>query len=243
MTPYSTDEGDPHRFHHPEFVWDQYYFPAVEGYGSGHDYGGVHINSAMLNRIAWRLHEAGMTPEDEFYYMMNVIMTMTGGITYPDLAVLLPWCLKQVKMDQYMDTLMQAIEEIGIGRTLPQRIPEGCALIMADIPGDPACIRGNLLMSFLCLDEAGEVMSVDIWPDARLNAIVKALPAGGYAVHLRETVSGRVWVLRDEGWLEITGLTEEEMLEPRIYFFEAGETYGLPSDGLTQANDTGWKLF
>ena len=64
------------------------------------DYGGVHSNSSLLNLIAWRLHEAGMEPENEFYFMMNVILTMNSSIEYPDLVDLLPWCLKQVKMDE-----------------------------------------------------------------------------------------------------------------------------------------------
>ena len=82
--------SDPHAFKQPNYVWDLYYFPSVDKDTEENDSGGVHVNSSLLNLIAWRLHEAGMPGDEEFYYWMNVMMTITPGTDYPQMAEILP---------------------------------------------------------------------------------------------------------------------------------------------------------
>ncbi len=227
--------SNPHLYDQPEFVWDKDYWPAVQVDTEGTDHGGVHQNSSLLNLIAWRLHEAGMKPEDEFYYMMNVIMTMTGTINYPQLAVLLPWCLKQVKMDEYMDVLEKAIAETGIADIHPKRIPEGCALVNAEIPGDPPCVSGDLRMEFI--DEDGKMDPEDriTWPDERLKEIWKVLPEGKYIVTLQDMDSGRKWILSHNGWTDYDDSYMLNTPDNMYFIFEEGTCWMLPLKGLTDA--------
>lgn len=91
---------------------------------------------------------------------------------------LLTWCLKQMKMDDYMDVLEQAIEETGISDIFPTRIPEGCAMVTAEIPGDPPCVSGDMSMKFVGRDENGDETEDKTWPDERLLKAFLILPAG-----------------------------------------------------------------
>ncbi|MBQ8135910.1 MAG: M4 family metallopeptidase, partial [Clostridia bacterium] len=225
--------SDPHRFNQPEYIWDMYYFPTLEFSTNMNDHGGVHITSSLLKQIAWRLHEAGMAPEDEFYYFMNVILAMTGTITYPDLAVLLPWCLEQVGMNEYMETLRNAISETGIEDIVPVRIPQGCAMVTAMIPGEPACVSGDLTMYFMDEDD----QEISTWPDNRLRAVLMPLPEGRYTFWLEDAESERIWFLTDEGWLEVSALSYEEIPDPVYYLLLEGNCYELPQDGLTEEAD------
>ena len=204
------------------------YVPAVEHDGRGADHGGVHHNSSLLSLIAWRLHEAGMAPEDEFYYMMNVILTMTGGINYPQLAILLPWCLEQVKMGEYRDVLEDALEETLIAEVSPVRIPEGCALIRADLPGDSGTLGSDLTLICTYIQENDEAENRTTWPDARLGSIVLCTPADSYGFSLRDNDTGREWMLRKDGWLEVTEMSEDEVPKLEFYFYEENTVYDLP---------------
>jgi len=223
--------SNPHLYCQPEHVWDVYYTPAVEVGNDFNDMGGVHTNSSLLNLIAWRLHEAGMAPEDEFDYMMSVILAMTGTITYPDLAVLLPWCLEKAGLDEYMETLRKAIDETGIAEIIPKTIPQGYIMVTASIPGEPPIVGGDLRL--VVENEAGGYVT-ECWPDCRLHSFVLPLPAGTYAFRLIEVESERIWNLTDDGWIEITDLSADEQPAVTCYPFEEGYFYSLPLDGLTE---------
>ena len=221
--------SDPHLYHQPEYVWDNYYVPAVSVGTQENDQGGVHMNSSLLNLIAWRLHEAGMAPEDEFDYFMNVILTMTGTVAYPDLAVLLPWCLKQVKMDEFMESLTAAIEETGIGEILPTRIPEGYALTGLMVPEELEDEAGELQLVFIGGDGIEETQQYFFSADDRLGAFVGLLPAGLYCAQLVLEKQDRVWMLQDAGWTEAEGgLSGEDFPEPVFHEYGADEFYELP---------------
>ncbi|MBO7663432.1 MAG: M4 family metallopeptidase [Clostridia bacterium] len=220
--------SSPHLYDQPEFIWDRYYYPAVFTASQGADSGGVHRNSSLLSLIAWRLHEAGMEPEDEFNYMMNVILTLTGTITYPELAALLPWCLKQAGLEQYMDVLQDAIRETGIDDILPVRYAEGCGMVTADIPEDVFRLRHDLKLSFSYVDEKDEVQTILTWPDARLGLAAAALPAGVYTVSMYDYDTDREWLLLRDEWLEVTNLPPEQVPEPAVFEFEQEEIYALP---------------
>ncbi len=224
--------SNPHLFNQPEFVWDVNYAPAVANFGSGHDYGGVHINSSLLNLIAWRLHDAGMAPEDEFDFFMNVILTMTGTVSYPELAVLLPWCLEQAKLGEYKDALDAAIVETGIADYMPARFADGCAMILAGFPGSMPFLSENLSLGFISQDEKDDGKEISIWPDHRLQMTLLPLPAGVYTICLVDEETFRAWILTDEGWAEVTDLAAEEMPEMGVYTFEEGIVYELPDAGL-----------
>ena len=228
--------SNPHLFDQPEFLWDRYYYPAPAIPERRNDYGGVHINSSLLNLIAWRLHEAGMTPADEFDYFMNVILTMTGTIAYPDLAVLLPWCLERSKLGEYMDVLTKAIEETGIADYVPVKYAEGCAMVMAPFPAELPFESNNLRLGFIYFDQDGEMHERSTWPDHRLGMILMSLLEGEYIIHLTDRETEREWMLTNDGWIEVTNVSAEEMPSiTTVYPIEKGNSYELPGNGITEA--------
>ena len=227
--------SDPHLYDQPEFVWDKDYMPSVKNGTEENDYGGVHSNSSLLNLIAWRLHEAGMEPENEFYFMMNVILTMNSSIEYPDLVDLLPWCLKQVKMDEYAEVLEAAIEETGIASIVPEYYVPGHALVNLAVPGEMPFLSSELNLSFIYLDENSEVLSLVALPDSRLEEIMMQLPEGRYIVGLDDLQNGRTWMLTDDGWTEITGIPSDQLPEFKYYSFASETFYELPMTGLLPA--------
>ena len=226
--------SDPHMYRQPAFIWDKYYYPNISDDADRFDHGGVHVNSSLLSLIAWRLHEAGMPADEEFDYMMNVILTMTGTITYPEMAVLLPWCLTQSKQDKYMDTLQAAIKETGIADIYPMGYPDGCAMIKAEIPENCPCSPATMAMSLLFTDENGETDSLMAWPDARLGVILRAVPAGKYSLQITDQESDRSWMLTENGWTDIAKLEGDEKPPMVILTFEEGILYRISLDTLTE---------
>ena len=143
--------------------------------------------------------------------------------------------LKQMKMDDYMDVLEKAIEETGIAEILPTRIPEGCAMVTAEIPGDPPCVSGDLRMLFINEDGNEDQMGEQTWPDGRLKAVWKAVPAGKYIITLEDTDSDRTWILSDDGWTDYDDSFALKTPESMYFAFEEGTCWELPQKGLTDA--------
>ena len=127
--------SQPHLYDQPGFVWDKYYVPRVKESSILNDNGGVHINSSLLNLIAYRLNESGMPEEDQLYFWMNVALILTPRTDYKQIAEILPWALKLVKMDKYMDVLKKAIDETGIANSeLPAKVDDGLARFQMVFP-------------------------------------------------------------------------------------------------------------
>ena len=110
-------------------------------------------------------------------------------------------------------------------------------MLTAEIPGDPPCVSGDLIMRFITDDETREWLSDETWPDERMNVIWKALPAGRYIITLENTDSGWMWALTDDGWAECEESILFEMPENMFHEFEAGTFRELPREGLTDEED------
>ncbi len=231
--------SDPHLYGQPAYVWDQYYMPAAEEATDDNDCGGVHSNSSLLNLIAWRLREAGMSAEDEFDFFMNVILASPSRITYPQMALLLPWCLEQADLSAYAQALENAITETGIASEWPDRIPEGCALLAAELPGDLPLGNMTLELCYLRADDE-EDNGLYYWPDSRLGMLLSVVPAGEYVLILaaidEEGYIVAEWVLTDAGWEEIPeGFLDEIDPEEYAYALDADAWYELPTEGLAES--------
>ena len=139
---------DPHEFAQPEFSWDVYYVPNVKKPSHSNDHGGVHFNSSLLNEISYYLvSEGGMTLDEARTFWFMVDCAMVPQTDYTQLSELLPWALKAAGMEQYEDTLEDAIEKTRLGEhDMPETIGEDRAVLTISLPDTEAFDTGNWMM-------------------------------------------------------------------------------------------------
>ena len=232
--------SNPHAFEQPAYVWDLYYSPTVEKGTDENDLGGVHTNSSLLNLIAWRLHEAGMPVEEECYFWMNVMMTITPGTDYPQLAKILPWVARTMGYDRWLETLQAAIEETKIADYIPDKVPEGCAMLLFSLPkslenhSDDAC---------LSIQDMSDNKIYSFWIDSRLGMLIAIMKTGTVQIFLTIpneedignpfswTLLGDQWYFSDDNlYLKLPDDIKEEDFN---FILEAGDIYEIPVNGLS----------
>lgn len=149
--------SNPHLYGQPAFSWDLYYKPKVQTPTVVNDYGGVHSNSSLLNVIAYRLiKDGGMSPEEARAYWFAVDCTMVPGTDYPQLSELLPWVLRAAGMEQYMDVLLRAMDEVRLASdTLPDSFDDNRALVTLTLPDNENFTNGNWMMNYFSIDVHG----------------------------------------------------------------------------------------
>ena len=151
--------SDPHRSSQPEYSWDLYYAPRVKTPTALNDRGGVHTNSSLLNRVAYRLCEqGGMTLEEARAYWFAVDCSMVPGTDYAQLSLLLPWVLKNLGMDRYQQALEAAIDAVRL-RTdeMPTVFDQDRALLTLQLPDTELFSDGHWGLVVLSVDVAGFV--------------------------------------------------------------------------------------
>lgn len=153
---------DPHKFSQPEYVWDLYYVPKVKEPTMINDQGGVHSNSSLLNKVAYRLiSDGGMSLEEARIYWFAVDAVMVPGTDYVQLSELLPWVLKAMGMEKYQPTLQEAIDAAHMNRTdLPETIDENRALLRMTLPDNENFNDSNWALQIISVDVDGLVSTV-----------------------------------------------------------------------------------
>ncbi len=234
--------GDPNRDQQPEFVWDRYYLPECAESTDSNDNGGVHTNSSLLNILSYRLHEAGMSPEDEFYYWMNVSFAMTPKTDYTQMLDILPWVMEKIGYPQYVDVMKNALDATGLkDRSLPSVPPEGYGIITLDFPDQEVLDLYEVLCSMY---EVKTEDSFATYPEVGTNRISATLPEGDYFVSLslyRPDTEQKIYVIQQQdSWV----LTDEDgfydsLLEGNqdAVTLHAGEIVTLDNKALQQAID------
>ena len=141
--------NDPHLFSQPEFSWDLYYIPNVKTPSPSNDHGGVHRNSSLLNMIFYYLvSDGGMTLDEARTFWFMVDCAMVPQTDYTQLSELLPWALEAAGMEQYSDTLSEAIEKTRLGEhDMPETIDEDRAVLTLSLPDTEAFDAGNWMLS------------------------------------------------------------------------------------------------
>ena len=140
--------SDPHRFHQPEYVWDVFYKTGVLEPTEINDYGGVHTNSSLLNRVAWLLcTEGGMSLEEARTFWFTADCAMVPGSNYPQLRELLPWVMKICGLDARQDALADAIARTRLGETeMPETLTENKALVTLTLPDNAVFSNGKWVL-------------------------------------------------------------------------------------------------
>ena len=229
---------NPHEHQQPEFRWDVYYTPPVTTGTETNDNGGVHSNSSMLNIVSYKLDQAGMAPEDQVYFWLNVALAMTPTTDYDQMAKLLPWCMEQSGYPQYKDVLVKAIEEASF----PQ----------AEAPATPAKGTGKVTLSYPSLDiaEQGVIRlslypknasstGIDTWPTANSTEAICFVPAGEYYAlfHVGSDAFANcdTYSYTSDGWKKVETSDVEEISDDKATItVEDGKTLELPATGLPE---------
>ena len=209
--------SDPHEYAQPEFAFDTYYAPKPPVPTGMNDQGGVHTNASMLCSLAYKLHKAGMEPIDQSYFWLNSALVISPQTDYPMMAKILPWVMKQLGYDEYLDTLEQAIEEAKFTVTEdPGTLPDGCGALtfdftdIRDLAGD-----GRVRVAFYEAPEADSRKRVDAWPVAGTTVAKANLPAGDYYViagvaDATGNITKKYSVFSEDGWTPIKDTDDTE---------------------------------
>ncbi len=250
--------ADPNQISQPAYIGDRYYVPQVNVVSDSNDRGGVHINSSLLNLISYKLDQAGMPVEDQVYFWLNVALTITPRTDYPEMAKILPWCLKQTGYEKYLDALNKAIEETGIAsHDIPDAIPEGCARASLDMDFRDYDENYDIVATFIPkgakVDERGGAVTgfvgqVDTWPSSKDGKISLALPADSYCIVISFTprkndpsLSDVLLVYSDEGWEKkekmeffLAMKNDPDSLAKNFQNYEAGKNVEISTAGLKE---------
>jgi len=231
------DMRNPNRFEQPAFVWDKYYVPPVSAPTEGNDNGGVHTNSSLLNYISYKLHEAGMEPEDEMYYWMGVSFIMTPRTDYEQLSYLLPWVMKIYGFDNYVKAIEDAIKEVRIASNeIPKEPENGFASATVTFPNFDAT-GVTIVAGFINIDTEEQFTT---WPESGTNRIYATLTPGKYLFMIQITdddTDDTTFVLSyDGGWKLLNQEEFDSALEnatPEMFTsIEAGDMVTYDSDAL-----------
>ncbi|MCR4839420.1 MAG: M4 family metallopeptidase [Eubacterium sp.] len=238
------DMKEPHKGEQPEYVGDRYYMPAVVIATENNDYGGVHTNSSLLNYISYKLHEAGMSTDEQMYLWLNVAMAITPRTDYPEIAKILPWSLQQTGLDKYADVLNAAIETTGIAsHKMSDKIPEGMGKVTMNYDFLSVLNENQIKISLENMIKEGA--DATSWPSAIDGQFKTVVGEGEYAVHLEKTDAfGTVTrlIYMDGKWVDVTAdgaldelLKDAESVKKTIIKVENGKTLELSSEGLKTA--------
>ncbi|MCR5303874.1 MAG: M4 family metallopeptidase [Lachnospiraceae bacterium] len=237
----------PNESKQPVFVWDRYYVPAAANGTDSNDNGGVHCNSSFLNNISYKLDQAGMATEDQFYYWLNVADAMTPRTDYPQLMQILPWIMKNLGYDKYLDALNKAIDDTKLleDRSVPEQPPEGYSMLEFQIPENVISDDYDVTAGIVDLSE--EDGDTDTYPEAGDNIVASTLPPGEYifVLTIANLDTGEKmyaipaktgWELTDEAGLE--SMTAEMVIgDDHILTLKKGEKLVLDSESFVTALD------
>ncbi len=224
--------SDPHQFEQPAFVWDEYYVPGVSEASDYNDNGGVHRNSSLLNLIAYRLNESGMAQEDQLYFWQNVSLILTPRTDYPQIADILPWVMKLIGEDSYVDVLEKAIDETGIrDKSLPETPPDKLARFQMVFPDEEILEQYNVFASAENVD-TGQKFST--WAEDETDLMAITVDPGYYIFYIQifDEDGEEIDLIKSrEGWTVET--TDDELVDS-IIFIDEGEIYEFDSSELNR---------
>ena len=128
--------SDPELYKQPATMLGRYYTPNAFLPSLENDYGGVHCNSSLVNHIAYLLCEkGGMTYEEALRYWLTVDMSLTKETNFSQLSVILPYTLKVLGMEKYMDVLTEAMKKVSL-TGFPEEVVPGTVLMDLKIDAD-----------------------------------------------------------------------------------------------------------
>ena len=157
--------SNPLDYYMPEQVWGLYYIDNVDVPTNGNDRGGVHTNSSILNRIAYRIcEEAGMSTGDAVDLWLSVGLSRVNYTDFSQLGDILLWSAEKNGLERYVDDIEQYIDDAGLnGRDIPEEPAEKTAIISLELPDDEIYKDGY--WGLLCYDYGSDDADINTESD------------------------------------------------------------------------------
>ncbi|MDC7301072.1 M4 family metallopeptidase [Agathobacter ruminis] len=108
--------SDPIAYHQPSFVGDAFYVPKTDHPNASlNDYGGVHSNSSLLNKVAYDLYAASVPLSHEIMLWLDTIEFLTPQSDLDDVYVgLILSCRAHSEYHDYEQIVHDSYEKMGM---------------------------------------------------------------------------------------------------------------------------------
>lgn len=235
---------DPHEFDQPEYTWDVSYLPNADWSTDGNDGGGVHYNCSLVSMISYKLDQAGMTPEEQLYYWMNVDFAQTSRISYPILSEVLPFVMEITGYSKYEDALKQAIRDVKLDdKEVPEQVAPDQALATFELPFDPVAQECEVAAAFYNLETEKSYRS---WPVEDTRQVAAVIPPGDYIITVtlanadKPDLITALFVATKDGWRLSDGTiqdlreADEEGRKLMAIHFDGGEVKQLETESMAE---------
>ncbi|MBQ6518109.1 MAG: M4 family metallopeptidase [Anaerolineaceae bacterium] len=148
--------SNPNAYQQPVFVGDRYWVPKAGGYNQAMDYGGVHTNSGLLNSVAYKLYNEGMTIDELRHLFSGVICGLTPSTGNAEMGELLLFSAKISDLDNFSELIKKVCDEIGFGinANMLLRVPEGCGRLVMYLPETEKLDRDKAQLTVINMQEA-----------------------------------------------------------------------------------------
>jgi len=237
--------SDPHEYAQPAFAWDTYYAPQPKVATGMNDKGGVHINNSLLSLVSYRLHQAGMSARDQAYYWLNTAIVISPQSDYPMMAEILPWVMRELGYEEYVDPLKAAIEEMKFTVTESTgEIPEGCGVLSFDFaPVKELSDAGRTAVQYFKAPDADPFKRVGSWAVPGTTAAEANLPVGDY--YVLAGVSGedgsikKFAILGKDGWVLVDDYKDSAVIKANgiTVSVKEGEKKEVPNEGFKEVSE------
>jgi Zn-dependent metalloprotease len=175
--------SNPNLYSQPNYVGDLYYAtPTRVDDVNVNDHGGVHINSSLMNEIAYKLSVYGMTIDEQINVWYNVLETLTPRGDYDDLYASLMFALRVYNLTQYELAINTIFDELGLTgdriANAANATKPGCGRIRAKVS---EAYRDYSISLYIPLQNNKYILAM---PDERDDVIDVLIPAGVHYIYL-----------------------------------------------------------
>ena len=212
------DIYDPESYGQPYYAGGVFYVPPAAVPSAMNDRGGVHLNSAIISNLSYRMARAAeLSYEDIGRIWGTVINMLVPGTGFKELAEIIPMASELAGYGQYADTFRECIDDSLITEDDPFEIHvEDTCNICFELPPWINWSRVRLDM----VDEYGRLHSS--WPAKGKNRIKINVYPGKYSIQLTEFDENwkpcDVWFYDGEKW-------GDQSLKDKKMEFKANNSY------------------
>lgn len=171
-----------HQDEYPLFIWDEYYTPSTDTPDQNvNDLGSVHHNANIVNMLAYRQAEAGMTPSERFDYWFLFDLTLTPSTDFPEIAARAAWCAELAGLSGFAPMMEQAVTDLGLqDRSIPDEPRmDHQALVLVDMVWQECDLPG--IVTFY---NTGAKHEFSTWPMAGTSTAAAVLSEGEYVISI-----------------------------------------------------------
>jgi hypothetical protein len=216
-----------HRDEYQMFVWDEFFTPESDHPDDWNDYGEVHKNAAVINMLAWRMDEAGMTAGDRFDFWFTFDLTLTPKTDFAETDARAGWCAEIAGLSDYAPVIQAATEELGLSDTsLPYHFKDHQGMITFTNPLDESNVEAVFY-------DPWEYSGFSVWPIKGTDTIAAVFKDRSfYMISVKAVEDGTIafWNGIENRWEFIN----PEQLEDYHQSFESAYAIRLEGGTITE---------